>query len=189
MKSREFKNILKELKKKNLAIMGHMGSGKSVLGNLIAKKLNLRHIDTDREIVKFTSLSINKIFEEHGEQYFRNIEKKILLKILEKKNVIISLGGGSIINDEIRKKLAFNSITLFLNTNLIELEKRLKKSINRPILKNINIKKKLNELDKKRRKYYLLSDITIENNNNTLNDLHENFIKKLSIMHGKKIKN
>ena len=73
MKSREFKNILKELEKKNLAIMGHMGSGKSVLGKLIAKKLNLKHLDSDKEIVKFTNLSINKIFEIHGEKYFRKI--------------------------------------------------------------------------------------------------------------------
>tara|TARA_Y100001970_G_scaffold293622_1_gene441757 strand:+ start:2083 stop:2649 length:567 start_codon:yes stop_codon:yes gene_type:complete len=188
MKSREFKNILKELEKKNLAIMGHMGSGKSVLGKLIAKKLNLKHLDSDKEIVKFTNLSINKIFEIHGEKYFRKIEKKILLKLLEKNNVIISLGGGSIIEREIRKKLTSNSITLFLDVNLIELEKRLKKSINRPLLKNINLKKKINELDKKRRKYYLLSDIVIENSN-TLSDARQNFIKKLTILNGKTNKN
>ncbi len=188
MKSREFKNILKELKKKNLAIMGHMGSGKSVLGKLIAKKFNLKHIDSDKEIVKFTNLSINKLFEIYGEKYFRKIEKKILLKIIEKKNVIISLGGGSIIESDIRKKLKSNSITLYLDVNLIELEKRLKKSINRPLLKNVDVKKKINELDKKRRKYYLLSDIIIENSN-TLIDARQNFMNKLSILHGKKNKN
>ena len=189
MESSEFKNILKELKKKNLAILGHMGSGKSVLGKFIAKKFKLKHIDSDKEIVKFTGLSINKIFEDRGEKYFRKIEKKILLKIIEKKNVVISLGGGSIKSNEIRKKLASNAITLFLDVNIIQLEKRLKKSINRPLLKNVDIKNKLNELDNKRRKYYLLSDINIENNNKTLNELYQNFIKNLSILDGKKNKN
>ena len=102
--------------------------------------------------------------------------------------MIISLGGGSIIESDIRKKLKSNSITLYLNVNLIELEKRLKKSINRPLLKNVDVKKKINELDKKRRKYYLLSDIIIENSN-TLIDARQNFMNKLSILHGKKNKN
>ena len=112
-----------------------------------------------------------------------------MLKIIEKKNVVISLGGGSIKSNEIRKKLASNAITLFLDVNIIQLEKRLKKSINRPLLKNVDIKNKLNELDNKRRKYYLLSDINIENNNKTLNELYQNFIKNLSILDGKKNKN
>ena len=76
--------------------MGHMGSGKSLIGKIIAKQLGFQHLDSDLEIIKLTNKSINQIFEEKGEEYFRSVETKILLSLIEKENVIISLGGGSI---------------------------------------------------------------------------------------------
>ena len=96
MKSSEFKNIFKELNKRNIAIIGHMGSGKSIVGKMLAKQLDFQHIDSDQEIVKLTDKSINQIFEEKGEKYFRDVETKILFRLIEKENVVISLGGGAI---------------------------------------------------------------------------------------------
>ena len=87
------------------------------------------------------NLSIQFLIEE-GEKYFRKLEKKILLRFLEKNNIVISLGGGSILNTSIRNKLIKNSITIFLNVDLKVLEKRLIKSINRPLLENADITKK-----------------------------------------------
>ena len=184
MKSLEIKNKLKELKKNNIAIIGHMGAGKSVIGKMLAKKVNFQHIDSDLEIIKFTRKSINNIFQENGEEHFRNIETKIVLKLIEKKNIVISLGGGAILNKLIRDKLKKNSITLFLDVNLLKLEKRLKKSINRPLLKNVNLEEKVKQLDIARRKYYLLSDIIIKNTNSPV-DTCKNFIKKFSNFHEK----
>ena len=159
MKRSEITNKLKESDKKNIAIIGHMGSGKSLMGKIIAQQLNFNHLDSDLEIIKLTQKSINEIFNEKGEQYFRSIEKKTLLNLIEKKNVIISLGGGSILDKLIRDKLKKKSVTVFLDASLQILEKRLKNSFKRPLLKNIDIKRKLKELDFKRRKYYLQADI------------------------------
>ena len=184
MESLEFKNKLKELKKNNIAIMGHMGAGKSIIGKILAKKIDFQHIDSDYEIIRFTKKSINKIFKDEGEKYFRNIETKIVLKLIEKKNVVLSLGGGAILNRLIRDKLKKNSITLFLDVSLFKLEKRLKKSINRPLLKNVNLEEKVKELDIARRKYYLLSDIIIKNTNSPV-DTCKNFIKKFANFHEK----
>jgi len=89
MESLEFKNKLKELKKNNIAIIGHMGAGKSVVAKMLAKKIDFQHIDSDYEITRFTMKSINKIFQEKGEEYFRNIETEIVLKLIEKKNQIV----------------------------------------------------------------------------------------------------
>ena len=184
MESLEFKNKLKELKKNNIAIIGHMGAGKSIVAKMLAKKIDFQHIDSDHEITRFTMKSINKIFQEKGEEYFRNIETEIVLKLIEKKNVILSLGGGSILSGLIRDKLKKKSITLFLDVSLLELEKRLKKSTNRPLLKNVDLAEKVKELDIARRKYYLLSDIIIKNTNSPI-DACKNFIKKFAYFHEK----
>ncbi|HJO13506.1 MAG: (d)CMP kinase [Pelagibacteraceae bacterium] len=184
MESLEFKNKLEELKKNNIAIIGHMGAGKSIVAKTLAKKIDFKHIDSDYEITRFAMKSINKIFQEKGEEYFRNIETEIVLKLIEKKNVILSLGGGTILSGLIRDKLKKNSITLFLDVSLLELEKRLKKSTKRPLLKNVDIAEKVKELDIVRRKYYLLSDITIKNTNSPI-DTCKNFIKKFAYFHEK----
>ena len=186
MKRFEFKNKLKELKKNNIAFIGHMGSGKSLIGKILAENYEIQHIDSDQEIIKFSNKSINQIFEEKGEEYFRKIELKILLNLIEKENVIISLGGGSILSKQIRDKLKEKSITVFLDVNLEKLQQRLEKSDNRPLLKNINISKKIKELDTERRKYYLLADIRLENNNITPLKTCKNFIKKFLNFHEKK---
>ena len=70
---------------KNLVFLGMMGSGKSSIGNLVSKKINLPFIDIDNLITKSTGMSISEIFEKKGENYFRNIEELITLKSLKKK--------------------------------------------------------------------------------------------------------
>ena len=179
MESLQFENKLKELKKNNIAFIGHMGSGKSIVGRMLARNTNFQHIDSDSEITRFAGKSINQIFKENGEEYFRDIETMILLKLIDKKNVILSLGGGSILNKLVREKLKNNSITVFLNVDLVELERRLKKSTNRPLLKDVDIRVKIKNLDISRRKYYLLSDIIIKNTNTAV-DTCQNFIKKFA---------
>tara|TARA_Y100000590_G_scaffold419936_1_gene522138 strand:+ start:394 stop:957 length:564 start_codon:yes stop_codon:yes gene_type:complete len=162
MKKNTLKVKLSKTGRKNIAIIGHMGSGKSTIGKLLSKSFNFQHIDSDKKIIDYTGKSINTIFEENGEGYFREIESKILLKLIDKKNIILSLGGGAILNKDVRNSLKKQSITLFLDVDLITLNRRLENSSRRPLLKNVNIKKKIKELDSKRRKYYLNSDIKID---------------------------
>ena len=150
--------------KKNIAIIGHMGSGKSILGSLIAKTLKIDHLDSDQIIELKTGMTISEIFKEKGESAFRSIEKKTILNIDTKKNFVLSLGGGSILSAQIREFLKKYFITIFLDVNMAILVKRLSKSSKRPILYGVNIKEKIKELDLARRKYYLLADIRFEKN-------------------------
>ena len=83
---------------KNLILIGMMASGKSTIGRLLAKKLNLKFFDTDFIIEKKVKMRIFEIFQKKGEPYFRNLEKKIILNLLNKNNCVISLGGGAFIN-------------------------------------------------------------------------------------------
>ena len=94
--------------KENLVFLGMMGSGKSSIGSLVAKKLQLNFIDVDNEIETELGLSIKKIFETKGENCFRKFEEKITLKKLKSKPVVISLGGGAFTNRNIRKEVIKN---------------------------------------------------------------------------------
>ena len=178
-----FKNTISKIKKRNIAIMGHMGSGKSVFGKKIANYFNLQHIDIDEEIVKFENTTINKIFSDKGEAYFREIESKITLNILKKSNTIISLGGGSILNKKIREKLNKQSLSIFLDVDIKVLNIRLKNSQKRPLLKDRNILTTLKQLDAERRKYYLDADIKIDNSD-ALNKTFLIFKKIFSSING-----
>lgn len=162
MKKNPLKDKLFKTGRNNIAIIGHMGSGKSTVGRLLARSFKFKHIDSDKKIIDFTGKSINRIFQENGEKYFREIENRILLKLIDKKNIVLSLGGGAILNKDVRNSLKKKSITLFLDVELIELNQRLINSKRRPLLKNVNIEKKIKELDSERRKYYLNSDIKID---------------------------
>ena len=157
---------LSEIKKKNICIMGLMGSGKSIIGKDLSKYLNLNFYDTDREIELNTKKSISKIFEENGESYFRDIEEKICIELLAHDNCVISLGGGSIINYKIRKVIKENSYSIYLQVKLKNLVDRLKSSKKRPLLNNnLDAKITLENLYNKRRKFYEKADLIVDNNN------------------------
>tara|TARA_B100000900_G_scaffold361599_1_gene334413 strand:- start:2504 stop:3016 length:513 start_codon:yes stop_codon:yes gene_type:complete len=119
--------------KKNLVFLGMMGSGKSSIGLIISKKLKLKFIDVDYEIEKKIGMKISKIFEKEGEKYFREIEEEITLKILKNKKTVISLGGGSFLNNKIKQEILDNHISFWLNWDPKTLIERIKNSKKRPI--------------------------------------------------------
>ena len=168
---------LKNKNKKNISIIGLMGSGKSIVGKEISIIFGLKYYDSDAEIEKKMGKTINQIFEENGEKYFRYIEESVCLRLLNKKNSVISLGGGSVLNKKIRDTIKKNSYSIYLNVKIEELVKRLKNTKKRPLLKNVDIKKKIEEIFINRKKYYNKADLIIENSlkkNDTINIIKEN---------------
>ena len=139
--------------KENLVFLGMMGSGKSSIGSLIAKKLKLNFIDVDKEIEKELGISISKIFETKGEDYFRKFEEKITLKILRINSTVVSLGGGAFVNKIIRKEVLKNHISFWLNWNNEILLNRIKNSKKRPLAFN-STENELIDLIKKRSNVY-----------------------------------
>ena len=158
---------LEKLGKKNICLIGLMGAGKSLIGKLLAKELRMRHYESDKLIEKKLNKSINQIFSDHGESYFRNIEEDIVLSLLDKKNCVISLGGGSILSDLTRKALFINSFSVYLKVDIEILYERLIKSKKRPLINNKNIKEKLIHLTQERNKYYRKANLTVNNLKNT----------------------
>ena len=158
---------LEKLTKKNICLIGLMGAGKSVIGKLLAKELKMRYYDSDRLIEKKLNKSINQIFLDYGESYFRNIEEDIVLSLLDKKNCVISLGGGSILSNLTREAIFINSFSIQLNVGIEILYERLKKSKKRPLIFNKNIKEKLIHLTQDRNKYYRKANLIVNNLKNT----------------------
>jgi len=157
---------LEKLGKKNICLIGLMGSGKSVLGKLLSTKFKMKYYDSDKLIEQNLNKTINQIFLEHGEDHFRKIEEDVVLSLLNKKNCVISLGGGSILSSLTRKTLLKNSFTIYLKVDVEILHDRLKKSKKRPLIKNINIIDKLLDLAKEREKYYTQSNLIVNNSKN-----------------------
>ena len=139
--------------KENLVFLGMMGSGKSSIGSLVAKKLKLNFVDIDKEIEKNLNITIKKIFEVKGENYFRKIEEQTTLKKLKLSSTVISLGGGAFINDNIRKEILKNHLSFWLNWDDKTLLNRIKNSKKRPLAINAT-DTELIDLIKKRSNIY-----------------------------------
>jgi len=162
--------------KKNLVFLGMMGSGKSSIGSLIAKKLQLNFIDIDNVIENELSLSIKKIFEIKGENYFRKFEKKTTLKKLKSSSTVISLGGGAFSNKEIRKEVITNHISFWLNWSNYILLNRIKNSKKRPLAFNSS-ENEIIDLIKKRSNIYSKALYKIECDNLTKKEIVKEILK------------
>ena len=162
--------------KKNIVLLGMMGSGKSTIGGLIAKKLNVKLIDVDRKIETMQNQKISQIFEDKGETYFRELEFNVTIQSLNNDNKIISIGGGAFMNKELRKIIRQKSSTFWLHWSADTLIKRIKNNDKRPVVKNMkyaDIKKLISE----RNKIYNFSDYKIICENLKKAEIVEKIIK------------
>jgi len=170
--------IFSDYNKLNITFCGMMGSGKSIIGRKFAKIINYNFLDTDSLIEKKTGKSINQIFNDSGEIFFRELEENYIGKILLKKNYVFSLGGGVMNNFKLRNIIKKNSFNIYLKVETNLLSKRLESSKNRPLINNLNIKQKLNELMNERESFYKKADLTIKNDkkiSDTINELKKKF--------------
>ena len=159
----------------NLVLLGMMGSGKSTIGLLLSKRLNTNFFDIDKIIEREHNMKINEIFEKKGEKFFRSLEEKITLNVLKSKNSIISLGGGSWLNEKIRKETNINNnVSFWLNWDTSIILERIKKNNKRPLIKNLN-DSEIVKLILKRSKIYAKANYEIDCNRLT----KDKIIKKI----------
>ena len=161
---------------KSLVLIGMMGSGKTTIGREISKKLKIKFVDTDHEIEKKEKMSINEIFKKKGEKYFRQLEERTTLEIVDHKPLVISIGGGGFVNEKIQKAVLNKCISYWLNWDNNILIKRLKNNKNRPILKNLN-ESQILELISYRTKIYEKADYEIICENLTRKEIVLEIIK------------
>ena len=157
-----------------------MASGKSTIGRLLAKKLNLKFYDSDFIIERKAKMKIFEIFEKKGESEFRKLEKKITLSLLKKNNCVISLGGGAFINEVIRNVAQKKGMTIWLNWKSSTIIDRIKKNNRRPIAYNLS-DNALNDLIINRSKFYSKAKYEINCEDIKKNTIVNTIIKKLKL--------
>ena len=119
----------------HVVLVGMMASGKSSIGKVLSKTMNIPFLDIDKEIEFHEKRSIKSIFENSGERYFRKLESKIIIENLkEKKSTVIALGGGAFLNAAVRKNVNEKSISVWLDVNIESIITRVKKNQNRPLV-------------------------------------------------------
>ena len=158
-----------------------MGVGKSTIGKIVAKKLNLKFVDTDLNIEKKCSMKIWEIFKNKGEDFFRLEEEKEILECLKKNKTVIALGGGAFMNKTARDRILKSSVSIWLDVNLKTLNKRIQWSKKRPLVNEEDSHTKINKLYAERKNIYKLAKHKINCNN--LNK--ENIADKIIILYEK----
>lgn len=139
-----------------------MGCGKTTVGKKLAKETGREFYDTDQYLEKKYGMKISQIFEEFGEERFREMEQDVLREVSAKENLIIALGGGAVLREENVKILKSGGIIFFLNVPLRVIQMRLKNDKKRPLLQRPDRKQFIEKLYKERIvKYKRAADITI----------------------------
>ncbi len=145
-------------------LCGMMGTGKSLIGKHVARKLNLPFTDLDSQIESETGKKIPQIFEEKGESGFREIEKNTLINYLYDPKGVLALGGGSLQNQELVDLIKNSGILIFIDTPNEILLSRLKKSRRRPMINGLDtdqLKKLIEKLLEERKPFYNQANIIV----------------------------
>jgi shikimate kinase len=138
----------------NIFFVGLMGAGKTTIGKILAKHLGKIFYDTDHEIEKRTGVKVATIFELEGEDGFRKRETAIIQELSQLSNIIMATGGGAILAVENRELLKSNGTVIYLRANVNELTHRMRNDKHRPLLQNVDIRAKLDQLYAERNPLY-----------------------------------
>lgn len=164
---------------KNIVLTGFMGTGKTEVGKELSRLLDMKLIDVDTEIEKSRKLTINDIFKKFGEPRFREIETEMIKNLSEKKNIIISTGGGAVLKQENMNALRKNGVIVCLTASPETILKRTSRNSDRPLLQVENPLKKIKELLNFRKPFYEKADIIINTNDKTPLQIAEEIIDEI----------
>jgi shikimate kinase len=130
----------------NIYLVGLMGAGKTTIGRILARRLGLRFIDTDKEIEQRTGVSIPTIFEIEGEEGFRKRESRIIADVSKQKGWVVATGGGGVLRRENRISMRARGFVIYLDVPPRILWERTRHDKNRPLLQVVDPLSKLSQL-------------------------------------------
>jgi shikimate kinase len=182
------------MKEIRIYLAGFMTSGKSTIGPILANVLGMDFYDLDKVIEGEEKQTIVEIFEKKGEAYFRNIELQKLRQLCELRSVVISLGGGTLTEKANYDLLKSTGKIIYLKVSPINLYKRLKNKIDRPLIRDLvlgekseeDFLEKIKELLEKRRIYYEKADLIIETDLQPLGKTVDKIAKRISVLFDEK---
>jgi len=147
---------------KTIVLVGLMGAGKTSVGRKMAEIMGFSFVDADEEIINAVACSVEDIFEKYGEDAFRDVEERVISRLLQEGPMILATGGGAFMNPRIRALIAAGAISVWLRAELDVLVRRTKRRGGRPLLKNKNHKDTLEALINERGPVYAVADIVID---------------------------
>jgi len=171
-------------KSHNIFLIGPRGSGKTTLGKIVAKELNMNFIDTDEEIIKHSGVDIENYVKMHGWEKFRDLESEILKKVCSHKSIVCATGGGIVLREENRNLIREKGFVFYLMGDVLTLEKRImadEKNKNRPPLTDLSLRDELLVTLREREPLYLSIAHFILRADKNLNELKEDVFKFLGV--------
>ncbi len=154
-------SLVSALGRRSIVLIGLMGSGKTSTGRRLAQELGLEFVDADEEIEAAARLSITEIFARHGEDSFREGERRVMARLLSDGPRVLASGGGAFMNEETRAKIALSGISIWLKADHDVLWRRVRKRSHRPLLQGGDPEQTLRTLLEQRYPVYALADVTI----------------------------
>lgn len=162
-----------------IILTGFMGTGKTAVGQALAKKLGFEFLDTDLMVEQETGKTITEIFEREGESLFREYEKKMVKKALEKEKVVVATGGGAVTDPENLKLMKEKGIVIGLAASPDMILERIARFDTRPLMKTKDQLKKIQKLLSERSPYYRKADKIIDTTAKRLDETVEEIFKAL----------
>ena len=153
--------IKAKLGKRSIVIVGLMGAGKSTIGKKLAQMLGLSFIDADTEIETVSRMTIAELFAAYGEAEFRDLERRVIRRILRSGPRVLATGGGAFMNEATRRTIAKAGISVWLKAELDVLMERVGRKGNRPLLKTADPRATMQSLMDSRYPVYAEADITV----------------------------
>ena len=148
--------------RRTVALVGMMGAGKSSVGRRLAARLNAEFRDADSEIEMAAGCSVSDIFARYGEQAFRDVERKVIGRLLQEPAHILATGGGAFIDDSTRAEITARATSVWLRAPLDVLVERVGRRETRPLLRDGDPREILERLLETREPVYASADITVD---------------------------
>ena len=178
--SRRGHPLSRQLGTRSLVLVGLMGAGKSTVGRRLAQTLQLPFRDADHEIEAAAGMSIPDIFSIHGEEYFRDGEKRVIARLLQEGPMVLATGGGAFMNEETRQRIAEQGISVWLRADLDVLMRRVRKRTTRPLLQNSDPEGTMRRLMEARHPIYATADLTVDSHETPHDRVVADIVKTLS---------
>src|SRR3954471_20688732 len=172
--------ISRQLGTRSLVLVGLMGAGKSTVGRRLAQTLKLPFRDADHEIEAAAGMTIPEIFAIHGEDHFRDGERRVIARLLQEGPIVLATGGGAFMNEETRRRIAEHGISLWLKADLDILMRRVRKRSTRPLLQNPDPEGTMRRLMEARYPVYATADLTVESHEGPHDRVVADIIKALT---------
>ncbi|NNE23702.1 MAG: shikimate kinase [Rhizobiales bacterium] len=147
---------------RSLVLIGLMGAGKTTVGRRLAQRLDLPFADADHEIEQAAGKTIPEIFEDYGEQHFRDGERRVIARLLESGQQVIATGGGAYMNEHTRQKISDEAVSIWLRADFDLLMKRVRRRSHRPLLQTADPEAVMRNLIDERYPVYAKADLVVD---------------------------